>query len=64
MYQSKHTSQWKAHGGIALIIGNCIIYYEVAKFKENIFKNIILEEKLGDCIISAIYCPPKHKKGD
>lgn len=61
VYDTQHPDG-KAHGGTAVLIKKRIKHYEHSKYdKEHIqATNICLEEWSGKCIISAVYCPPKH----
>lgn len=61
IYDTKHPSG-KSHGGTAILIRNRIKHYELQKYNEEHIQatSICLEEWAGQCVISAVYCPPKH----
>lgn len=67
LYDTKHPSG-KGHGGTAILIKNRIKHHEIEGYcKDHIqATSICLEEWNSKCIISAVYCPPKHaiKKRD
>lgn len=60
-YITKHPDG-KAHGGTAILIRSKIKHYEYQKFQTEHIQatSIVLEEWSGKCILSAVYCPPRH----
>lgn len=62
IYHTKHPDG-TAHAGSAIIIRNSIKHYEAPKYQTDKIQatNICVQDKFGSLLISAIYCPPKHK---
>lgn len=61
MYDTKHPDG-TAHGGTAILIKTVLKHYELQQYKTEHIQatSICLEEMLGNIVISAVYCPPKH----
>lgn len=61
-YDTKHPSG-AAHGGTAILIKKSIKHYEIPKHPKEYIQatSINVEDWRGSLVISAIYCPPKHK---
>lgn len=61
IYDTKHPDG-KAHGGTAILIKRRIKHYELMKYEKDHIQStsICLQEWSGNCVISAVYCPPKH----
>ena len=61
VYDTKHP-EGKAHGGTAVLIKQRLKHYELQKYDKDHIQatNICLEEWSGNCVVSAVYCPPKH----
>lgn len=61
-YDTKHPSG-AAHGGTAILIKKSIKHYEIQKHPKECIQatSITIEDWRGSMVISAIYCPPKHK---
>lgn len=61
-YDTKHPSG-AAHGGTGILIKQSIKHYEIQKHPKDFIQatSIALDDWNGSLIISAIYCPPKHK---
>lgn len=61
LYDTKHPDG-KAHGGTAILIKSNIKHFQHPSYSSEHIQatSIVLEEWSGNCILSAIYCPPKH----
>lgn len=61
IYDTKHPDG-KGHGGAAIIINDKIKHYEHSSFETEHIQatSIVLEEWSGECVLAAVYCPPKH----
>lgn len=53
----------KPYGGSAIIIRRKIRHHELNEYKKSYIQatSIQLEERIGNLVISAVYCPPKHR---
>lgn len=61
-YDTKHPDG-TAHGGTAIIIRKNIKHHELIKYEEEHIQatSIEIQEWTGPLVLSAVYCPPKHK---
>lgn len=61
VYDTKHPDG-KGHGGTAILIKNGIKHYPHSRYETEHLQAtcVVLEEYSGQCILSAIYCPPKY----
>jgi hypothetical protein len=61
-YATNHPDA-RAHAGSAIIIRNDLKHHQLAKYETDQIQatNISIEDWDGNLIISAIYCPPRHK---
>lgn len=61
-YSCTHPSG-KSHGGSAILIKTNIVHHELNQFKEEYLQgtNISIQMMGGQLVLSAAYCPPRHK---
>jgi len=59
-YDTKHPNN-KAHGGTGILIRRGIKHYMHSTFSKTFLQatSIVIEEWSGNCVFTAVYCPPK-----
>lgn len=64
-YKDYHTTHpdGKAHGGSAILIKKKINHHQAISHRDEQIQatNVMIKDWIGPIMISAVYCPPKHK---